>query len=555
MLSIPRIALLRWRSARPSAAFLFGVIAASCGPGEPPSGTGGTGGAAGSSGGAAGQAGAGGAAGADGGGAGGAAGAVGGSAGASGGAGGVGASGGAAGQASGGAAGAVDGGGDGGPVSQFCGDAIRDTVIEECDDGAGTGEDACTNQCRAHNYFVVPPVVADSGPKLGSRTLGFGRHPAAAGAAASALAFVEKSGSTHALKAAFFDLQGHRQGAPVSVGSGASPTEQADPVVAALPGGKFALAWNDLAGGSLDVALRIIEPSGVLGAMVVANQTLPGAQQDPDVLWTGSELVVGWTDALQTKARRFDATLAALDSETAVSASSEVARSASLAQFGATWAVAWRSINSSGLELIRVKSGSTAWSVGPFVPGAPKERLAVIALDSTRLLVVFTEGTDPLATGTAGVTRLRMAVLDSATPGSAPSIQLLSTAEPWASDNTLAQSRPALARSGSRIYLAWQSESPVGDARSDELFVRELTWNGASVTLLAEIPIQTDAPRSAAQRAPVLAGSPLGPAGALVTVWEDSNIEPMHTMAPDLVFGLRPTPIVVLPNLALDGGA
>jgi hypothetical protein len=371
----------------------------------------------------------------------------------------------------------------------------------------------------------------------------------------TALAFVEEFGSTHALKATFFDLQGHRQGAPVLAGSGASPAEQADPVVAALPAGKFALAWNDLAGGSLDVGLRTIEPNGALGAVVVANQTLPGAQQDPDVLWTGSELVVAWTDALRIKARRFDASLTALDSETAVSGSGEVARSASLAQFGASWAAAWRAIDPSGLELIRVKSGSTAWSVGPFVPGAPKERPAVLALDATRLLVVFTEGTDPVATGTASVTRLKMAVLDSAIPGSALSTQLLPMSEPWASDNTLAQSRPVLTRSGSRVYLGWQSESPVGDARSDEVFVREVTWSGASVTLLAEIPIQADAPRSTAQRAPALVGSPLGPGGALVTVWEDSNVEPMHTIAPDLVFGLRPTPIVVLPNLAFDGGA
>lgn len=554
MLSIPRIAAFGRRTSGLPAVLLVGAIAGSCGPGEPPSGTGGTGGAAGSQAGAAGQAGAGAAAGADGGGAGGADGAVGGNGGASGGAGGSAATGGVAGQASGGAGGAVDAGGDGGPVSQSCGDAIRDTVVEECDDGPGTGEDACTNQCRAHNYFVVPPVIADSAPKLGSRTLGFGRHPAAAGASTTALAFVEKSGSTHSLNAAFFDAQGHRQGAPVPAGSGANPAEQADPVVAALPAGKFALAWNDLAGGSLDVAIRIIEPSGALGAVAVANQTLPSAQQDPDVLWTGSDLVVAWMDAFRIKSRRFDASLTAIDSETAVSANGEVARSASLAQFGASWAVAWRAIDSSGLELIRVKSGSTAWSIGPFVPGATKERPAVVGLDATHVLVVFTEGTDPLATGTASVTRLRMAVLESASPGVVPSAQILATLEPWASDNTLTQSRPALVRAGLRTYLAWHTESPVGDGRSDEVFFRELTWNGTTVSLLAEMPLQADAPRAAAQRAPALAESPLYPAGALVTLWEDSNAEPMHTMAPDIVFGLRPTPIVVLPS-SLDGGA
>src|SRR5262245_40544481 len=37
------------------------------------------------------------------------------------------------------------------PQSQFCGDAIRDPMLEECDDGPTAGDDACTSDCRVHD--------------------------------------------------------------------------------------------------------------------------------------------------------------------------------------------------------------------------------------------------------------------------------------------------------------------------------------------------------------------------------------------------------------------
>ncbi len=437
------------------------------------------------------------------------------------------------------------------PVSQFCGDSIRDTKAEECDDGPGLVEDACTATCQAHNYFVVPPTLTDGGAKQGSRTVGRGRHPVAAGPTKSAVAFVEKSGSTHTLRVAFFDAVGARIGSPLDAGASASPSEQAEPVVAALPAGKFVIAWNDLAGGSMDVAMRVVDQNGA-SSVAVANQSVVGAQRDADLLWTGTELVVAWVDGQYPKVRRFDGNLLALEPESALDTIGTVGGSIAVAGFGPSWAAAWRVIEPSGLESIHARSGATTWSVGPFLPGASLDRPALVSLDATHLLLVFTEGTDPLVTGTASVTRLRGAILDASSPTAVAMFPIDATVEPWASDVSLGQSRPGLALSGTRRYLTWQSESPIGNVLDDEVWFRELVWDGSSLALLPEMPLRADAPRAEAQRAPAIAGSPLWPEGALVTVWEDSTSDPKHTYLPDLVFGLRPTPIVVLGSP--DGG-
>lgn len=533
------------------AGLILSMSAASCDGEEPPGGSGGTGtggttdAAPDGVGGASGFAGAG----TGGTSAGGSAGSAAGSAGTSG----------AAGSA--GSAGAPDDGGgtdapeagdDGGPVSLVCGDAIRDPALEECDDGPGLSEDACTDTCRAHNYFVVEPILSDGGPKLGSRTLGYGRHVVAASDAGSAVAYVEKIGSTHSLWIAFFDPVGKRIAAPLDVGADAAPSEAANQVVAPLPDGKFAIAWNDLAKGSIDVAMRTASPAG-LGPIVYASTGLFGYRQDPDLVWTGTDLVAVWHHPpyFDPKLRRFDKYLwAPPNSEITLGPSGT---SLVVTTFAGSWATARRLVQPLG-EMINVRTETFYWTVGPFVPGASLERPALIELDASTLLLVFTESTDPLQTGTASVSRLRMAILSTAAPGTASAVGVASTIEPWASDATLSQSRPALTRAGSRVYLAWQTETPVGNSLGDEVFLRELQWDGTTISFLAEIPLQADAPRLSDQRAPAITGSPLAPQGALVTVWVDSTIDPLHTIVPNLVYGLRPTPIVVLPAPG-DGGA
>ena len=447
---------------------------------------------------------------------------------------------------------AADGSYDG-PVSTLCGDGIRDPVTEECDDGPGGGEDACTATCRVHNYFAVAPVLVEAGPKTGSRTLGRGRHPVASGASGSAVTFIEKTGSSHAVKVAFFDSQGKRLGAPVDMGG--KPSESAFPGVAALPGGKYVVAWNDLSGIGMRVLMRTVSSGGALGPLVPAAEP-SSSSLNADLLWTGSELLVAWRRTFKILTRRFDTNLKALAASQDIAFSQSIAASdVSLTSLNGSWAAVWDDYGAISPE-IRLNVGTKNWSVSYVNSGAPYEPPALIALDATHLLVVFTEGTDPLNTGTANVFRLKAAIIDTTTASGSPSspVTLATTVEPWASDSALSQTRPSLVRSGSRLYLTWQSESPVGDAREDEVWLRELSWNGSALTVLPETPLQADAPRLAAQRNPALAASPLGPFGALVTVWEDATVVPKHSMQPDLVFGLRPTPIVKLPS-SVDGGS
>lgn len=428
-------------------------------------------------------------------------------------------------------------------VSVRCGDSIRDPMLEECDDGPGDGHDACTATCRVHNYFVVEPLSSDAGARDGSRSLGFGRHPAASDSDGSIVTFVEERGSGVALRAALFNAAGARRGSAFDVGVGLSPAEASEPAAAALPVGGYVVAWADLAKGSLDIALRTVSASGVIGAPRLANQTTIGAQQDPDILWAENQVVVAWVDNFIPFYRRFNADLSPIDDEIALAPSDSFGGSASLSKYGASWAIAWRALQADGGERIRVRSGPLDWTVGPFPPGPWRERPAVAELDDSHLLVAFSQGTESGGSGT--ITRLRGAVLSSLAPGTVLSFAIENTIEPWMSDMTLSESRPGLSRIGTRIYLTWQSESPLGDPLGDEVWLRELTWNGAELGLLEPMKLQADAPRLDNQRAPVIVASQAG----LVTLWEDSTRDPRHEILPDIVFGLRPIPFLDLETM------
>ena len=135
--------------------------------------------------------------------------------------------------------------------SEFCGDFIRDPELEECDAGP---EDAlaCSAECQVRDFLLVEPPNPTE-PSLPSP---IGRHPAAAAAQTLAVAFVEDAGSTR-VGTQLLDVWGNRQD-QIEVSAGASPSSAANPVVAALPGEAFAIAWNDLGidGSALGIALR-----------------------------------------------------------------------------------------------------------------------------------------------------------------------------------------------------------------------------------------------------------------------------------------------------------
>jgi hypothetical protein len=103
----------------------------------------------------------------------------------------------------------------------------------------------------------------------------------------------------------------------VIVSEDASPIDEANPVMAALPGGKYAVAWSDFDGDGSDlgVALRLLDAAGELGSLTAANAQTEFSQLNPDMLWTGSELVVVWEDYSDAvsgpdlRYRRFDQNL------------------------------------------------------------------------------------------------------------------------------------------------------------------------------------------------------------------------------------------------------
>jgi hypothetical protein len=66
------------------------------------------------------------------------------------------------------------------PVSQFCGDRIRNPVTEECDDGTSPG--SCTADCRVRSGRLLQAGRDDGGdPRGPRRRLGSGRHITSAG--------------------------------------------------------------------------------------------------------------------------------------------------------------------------------------------------------------------------------------------------------------------------------------------------------------------------------------------------------------------------------------
>lgn len=432
----------------------------------------------------------------------------------------------------------------------FCGDGIR-ALTEECDDGVVSPLlDSCSSLCEVRDLLAFRSAADASLP---SRTLGLGRHPVAAGADGFAVAWVEPQGPTLAM--AFYGPKGVPTGKSDLFGAGSTMLSTSAPVLAALPGGNYAAAWADMGGDgdSLGVALRLVDPNTPsVGGPAHANVTTAFAQYGADAVWTGTELVVAWGDTSNAQTgpdlryRTFDATLSPTSGEQTLAASSAVEESVSLASFAGSWAAAWRE-GSGGLETVRVRAGGAAFSVGPFAPGPYGDQPGLAELDATHLLVVFAEGT---GTGTA---KLRGAVLDTAQPGVAVAFDLAPLVQPDAGV-PLGIMRPAAVRAGARVFVAWATEAAVADPRGEELWIKEVSWNGAALDLTAlEQPIpRWDPHRLGDQRLPALAATPLGPEGALAMAWMDLGTTFASEASGDVAVELMPVP--VLRNLWADGG-
>ena len=133
-------------------------------------------------------------------------------------------------------------------------------------------------------------------------------------------------------------------------------------------------------------------------------------------------------------------------------------------------------------------------------------------------------------------------------------------------DPGVAQSHPSLVRAGGVLYAAWRTASLVGNAEAENVFLRELIWDG---DIVAEPEIRI--PRAATgslgdQRFPALAVGPTqigtpglpGPApeGSLVITWDDYGREfGASSGRPDVVVQFWPLPVLRVDQLAFGSEA
>ncbi len=436
------------------------------------------------------------------------------------------------------------------PSVPVCGDGWRDPASEECDDNNTSSADACTGECRVQPVIMGTVEPPDAAPPSG-RYLGTGRHTLAQACNDIGLVYADETLAEPSLRLSTFS----GLGVPVATTT-IAPAELtfANPVVAGSSSGRFVVAWTDFNGDGdeLGVALRALESDGESATSIThANSTTNFSQYAPDIIWTGSEFVVAWQDdsALtgpDLRYRRFDDSLSPVSSETTLAATSESEGRVALAPFADSFAAAWRS-GDAGSERIRARAGHTSWSVGPFLPGDADDAPALVALDDSHLFVLFTEGTDPEATGVANVGRLRAALLDSAAAGDTSEwLDVDPLVAPYSSDTTIAQSSPAAAVVDGKLYVAWRSAAVNSDDAGEELWLKaiDVTIAGGAVTLdlsSSELTL----PRYAVNRAgDQRRAALLGLVGAVASSWEDSGNTIVGAAQPEVLFEAASLPLL-----------
>jgi hypothetical protein len=429
-------------------------------------------------------------------------------------------------------------------TSTTCGDAIVGSN-EECDDGPGAGRDACTAGCQTTDQPAAPSVNAD-------RYLGAGRHPNAGLSSGFITTFVELPSEGAAVGANLFDIWG-KPSLHVDVSEGAAPIDDANPVAAALPNGSYAVAWSDFDadGSDLGVALRQVNGDGSVGLLRVANGKHEFSQLNPDVVWTGSQLVVAWEDHADPLKgpdlhyRIFDQSLNPTTADIALAESALPEAAVALTAFNGSWAAAYREGTADGKENVVVRAADKTFRLGPVLGGPADDRPALVALDASHLLLVFSAGTDPGATGVYNVPRLRYSVIDTASVAP-PTFQSLNPLDDlFTVDDKVSHFSPAAAPGVGGAYVAWRSEARPGDAAGDQLWLKYLSWDSAAAKLE---PLEQEMliPRTCEgsigdQRRPALANVALPPSNALAVAWDDySHSQGIDAGDPDVVVHYAP---------------
>ncbi|MGH7297104.1 MAG: hypothetical protein ACRELB_19355 [Polyangiaceae bacterium] len=447
---------------------------------------------------------------------------------------------------------------EGGPV---CGDGWRDPSTEECDDGLGTStvRRGCSSQCQVLDELAVAPsgdggLTADGSFTTVTRSLGTGRHTVAASDSSLGVVYVETTATPVGLSLATFSAKGVGDASPYPLGAGSTVVDDSNPVVAGLPCGKYAVAWGDYdatGGDELDIAIRLVDPSVPAAAPPAhANTSTAFSQFDPDIVWTGSEIVVAWVDDSDAatepdiRFRTFDASMNPTSAEQTLAATGDSEADVALTAFAGTWAAAWRD-DVNGVETVRVQAGGNRWTVGPaFLPAPVAAKPAITALDGTHLLVVYAVGTDDADSGVASGSRVWAAVVDMAAPGVVAGVQVLGTSGNGAGVD---QSVPAAVSVPGTAFVSWSTAGAMGDANGEELWLKAAGWNGTSLDLsAAEVPLPRWAQaRVGDQEAPSLVMNASPPGGAIVAGWEDlGGAMGAGEGSGDVVMELIPVPVL-----------
>lgn len=403
------------------------------------------------------------------------------------------------------------------PVSTSCGDGVRDPATEECDDGLDAGSRACTSSCTV----VDRPVESD--PSSSERRLGAGRHPVAGGPLGHAVALMETTspdaGYESSVAVLTFSPVGEWLGSATIPGA----LLDADPVLAALPGGDYALAFASLYadGDELGITLcRIPNAGGTPTCAGSVTGVTYFSQRAPDLAWTGSELLLGWEDEStiprQVCTRPFDADLQPTDNESCRGTGSTWQSAIALSSS----AVAWREDAS---VLAELPSGT--WISEPIGFPAWDEAPALAALDSDHTLIVY--GDEQLVHRAAVLDSTGAVVFDGA---------LNSASEP--------RRTPSVGVTEDGVYLVWQepSDDPDPDAGWDpdyeELWLQRFDWDGSTLTGSAPpIPLpRTPSDQTGDQFGPRLAAVPYSAGGAVFAAWNHDGR--------DVIVELVPTPVL-----------
>lgn len=425
---------------------------------------------------------------------------------------------------------------DGPTGPNICGDGWRDPLTEECDDGVdpiSQHDRACTSSCTVIDRLASNSLIARE------RRLGAGRHPAAGSHSGHAAVMIElgsDAGNEAQLVVHTFSSVGVRLGSASVVGV---PFD-ADPVVAALPSGEFVIAFSGFLadGDGLDIRLVRVSADGSSSLELnPANGIKDFSQRAPDILWTGSELVVAWEDESTIPrsicTRSFSQQLQP-GTQNCICDVLPLSR-VSLASLQGQLVTGWR-VDDSITSTYQVRFATDTWSSPPVDSPWFDETIALAEMDSDTMVAVYCDGTGQMLGTVLNAQGIELGVPADLNVGSGPRF------------------RPTLASTPDGIYLAWREpaiEPGPGepwDPVLDELWLQKLTWNGSTLDLSSEpIPLPHDfAHQHGDQARPALATVPYWPSGAILAVWDDLTSTSYGASSDhgDVVLELIPTPIL-----------